>query len=198
MGKLDKVLLTLSAVAAAVSLTMCSVSRPEPVPFSHPSASPSCPSASIAPPAPSSEVRFSPKGGCLSAIEEFVGGSRKTVRVMAYGFTSKAVAGALVAMRKQGVDVQVVLDESNRTSKYSALPDLLAGGVPTFLDSSHAIMHDKVVIVDGEAVETGSYNFTVAAEDSNAENCLFLRDLVLARSYGEEWDKHKSHSAPAQ
>jgi phosphatidylserine/phosphatidylglycerophosphate/cardiolipin synthase-like enzyme len=56
-------------------------------------------------------------------------------------------------------------------------------------DYRYAIMHDKFVVVDGETVEEGSFNFTRAAESGNAENILVLHDPGTAQLYGQEWDR---------
>lgn len=67
-------------------------------------------------------------------------------------------------------------------------------GVTTYYDSSHAIAHNKIMIIDKEIVITGSFNFTKAAEEKNAENLLILRNKDLAKIYIENWEKHKEHS----
>lgn len=41
---------------------------------------------------------------------------------------------------------------------------------------------------------TGSFNFTKAAEQSNAENLLVVHDKKLAERYTENWKEHESHS----
>ena len=66
------------------------------------------------------EVFFSPKGGCTEAIIGELGKAKKTVLVQSYSFTSAPIAQALVAAHKRGVAVQVVLDKSQRTEKYTA------------------------------------------------------------------------------
>ena len=68
------------------------------------------------------EVYFSPNGGCTEAVVRELGKAQKTVYVQAYSFTSKPIAQALVDAHKRGVDVQVVLDKSQRTEKYSRAP----------------------------------------------------------------------------
>ncbi len=40
-----------------------------------------------------------------------------------------------------------------------------------------------------------NFNFTQAAEHSNAENCLFLPDPALAATYYANWQAHEAHSA---
>ncbi len=62
------------------------------------------------------------------------------------------------------------------------------------IDSEHAIAHNKVMVVDGETVITGSFNFTKAAEENNAENLLVIRDKKLAKRYAENWQEHAGHS----
>ena len=62
-------------------------------------------------------------------------------------------------------------------------------GVVIRLDARHAITHDKMMIIDGEAVETGSFNYTKAAEKSNAENVVVIHDPALARDYTAAWQR---------
>ncbi len=50
------------------------------------------------------------------------------------------------------------------------------------------------MVIDGETVITGSFNFTKAAEKANAENLLVIRDQVLAARYTENWRAHAAHS----
>jgi phosphatidylserine/phosphatidylglycerophosphate/cardiolipin synthase-like enzyme len=43
-------------------------------------------------------------------------------------------------------------------------------------------------------VITGSFNFTKAAEENNAENLLVIRDRRLSERYTKNWEKHAMHS----
>jgi phosphatidylserine/phosphatidylglycerophosphate/cardiolipin synthase-like enzyme len=45
-------------------------------------------------------------------------------------------------------------------------------------------MHVKFIVVDGVAVETGSFNFTKGAAVRNAENVVVLHDPDAAAAYG--------------
>ncbi len=151
-------------------------------------------------------LHFSPAGaggGCEDAIVLFIGNAKQSVHLMAYGFTEEKVANALIAKKANThladggvVDVKVVLDRSDRTAKGSMAPILKNGNVPVWIDSKHAIMHDKLVIVDGMAFETGSYNFTESAERKNAENCLIEYDKAKAGLYEDNFQVHLAHSDP--
>jgi len=152
--------------------------------------------ADPAPSAPVWTVHFSPHGGCADAIVELIGSAKESVHVAAYSFTSKPIADALIAAARAGRHVQLVLDRSDRTSATAAR--VRAAGAEVWIDARHPIMHDKFVIVDGRVVETGSYNYTQQAERGNAENCLIVRDVELARAYLENWQVHRRHAAAAE
>ncbi len=140
------------------------------------------------------QVYFSPKGGCTEAIVKNLDQAEKYVLVQAYSFTSKPIAEALVNAHKRGVKVKVLLDKSQRRGKGSKLGMLVDAGIPVSIDTKHSIAHNKVMIIDGVTVMTGSFNFTDAAEDKNAENLLVLHDKVVAKKYGDNWNEHNQHS----
>ncbi|MFH1293966.1 MAG: phospholipase D family protein [Pseudomonadota bacterium] len=142
------------------------------------------------------EVCFSPQGGCTDAINKALRQARQEILVQAYSFTSAPIAKALLDAHKRGVKVHVILDKSQKTQKYSSSSAtfLKNSRIPTFIDDKHAIAHNKIMIIDRETVITGSFNFTKAAEEKNAENVLIIRDKGLAKVYMENWDKHKGHS----
>jgi len=90
----------------------------------------------------------------------------------------------------------IVLDRSNKTAKYSSATFLTNSGIPTRIDSKYPIMHSKFIVVDGVTVQTGSLNYTNAAE-KNAENIIILRDNAeVARQYYEEWKRLWDESEP--
>jgi phosphatidylserine/phosphatidylglycerophosphate/cardiolipin synthase-like enzyme len=43
-------------------------------------------------------------------------------------------------------------------------------------------------------VITGSFNFTKAAKNSNAENLLVIHNKKLADQYVKNWQEHERHS----
>jgi phosphatidylserine/phosphatidylglycerophosphate/cardiolipin synthase-like enzyme len=143
---------------------------------------------------PPGEIYFSPHGGCTDAIVREIDAARATILVQAYSFTSTPIARALADARRRGVDVRAILDRSQRTEKYSSADFLQHAGIPVFIDAQHAIAHNKVMVLDGRVVITGSFNFTRAAEESNAENLMVLRSTELAEKYAANWRNHREHS----
>jgi phosphatidylserine/phosphatidylglycerophosphate/cardiolipin synthase-like enzyme len=145
---------------------------------------------------PPIEVYFSPKEGCTQAVVREIDAARDSILVQAYSFTSAPIAKALVDAHKRGVHIEVILDKSQRRERYSEADFLRNMGIPPLIDDKHAIAHNKLMILDGAVVITGSFNFTKAAEESNAENLLVIRDRALAERYTSNWQKHAQHSVP--
>ncbi len=143
------------------------------------------------------DVYFSPNGGCTQAVVRELTAATASVRIQAYSFTSAPIAQAVVEARRRGVAIEVVLDKSNRTDKYTAATFLRNQGVDVRIDARHAIAHNKVMIIDDRVVITGSFNFTRAAEERNAENLLIIRNApgVIER-YLANFRTHQQHSEP--
>jgi phosphatidylserine/phosphatidylglycerophosphate/cardiolipin synthase-like enzyme len=94
---------------------------------------------------------------------------------------------------KRGIKAEVILDKSQRKEKYSSADFLAHAGIRTMIDSAHPIAHNKIMVIDGETVITGSFNFTKQAEQKDAENLLVLRDKTLAEGYIQNWKEHEGH-----
>lgn len=126
------------------------------------------------------DVAFSPNDGALPLVLKVINSSSVSLDIMAYSFTSVDVTRAVLAAHKRGVRVRVLADEKQNTSspgsKYaqSALSSLANAGAEIRLIGEFAIFHDKVIISDKKTVQTGSFNYSKAAAQSNSENVLVL------------------------
>jgi phosphatidylserine/phosphatidylglycerophosphate/cardiolipin synthase-like enzyme len=140
------------------------------------------------------DVYFSPKGGCQDAIIKELDTAKVSVHLQAYSFTSAPIAKALLGAHERGVKVEVVIDKSRVTEGYSEVTFLMNQDIPVFADGKHAIAHNKVMIIDGKTVIAGSFNFTKAAEEQNAENLLVIRSPELAAKYEQNYQEHLAHS----
>ncbi|MFO1518639.1 MAG: phospholipase D family protein [bacterium] len=137
---------------------------------------------------------FTPDNNCTSQIDREIDQAKETLQMQAFSFTSYPIAKALAAAQKRGVRVEVILDRDNFLKEFTQSKILLEAGIPLYLDGNHQTAHNKVVIVDGKTVITGSFNFTKAAQEKNAENVLILRDPQLAKVYSQNWQTHRQHS----
>ena len=139
-------------------------------------------------------VFFSPHGGCTDEVVRELRRAQRSVLVQAYSFTSEPIARSLLEARQRGLDVEVILDKSQLTERHSFAGMLARAGVPVRIDEAHAIAHNKVMVIDGQTVITGSFNFTESAEARNAENLLVVRDDAVAAKYRDNWRAHEHHS----
>src|SRR5436305_13154532 len=62
---------------------------------------------------PAVAARFSPKGGCTDVIVAELNRARREILVQAYSFTCPQIAEAMIAAKKRGVAVTVLLDRTN-------------------------------------------------------------------------------------
>lgn len=139
--------------------------------------------------APSIDAGFSPEGSAQQLVLRTLDDARESIRLMGYSFTSPDVVKSLVAARRRGVDVRVVVDDRGNRSRasQSAMNVVVNAGIPLRTNGQYKIMHDKVIITDGQNVQLGSYNYTRAAE-SNSENALVVREVpALAQTYLAHW-----------
>lgn len=144
-------------------------------------------------------VGFSPGGTAQELILAFTDSARQSVDVAAYDFTSRPVALALTAAVARGVKVRLVADEKKSRDRWSLVSQLACTGVDVRINGMYSIMHNKFIVADGSAVETGSFNYTASAETRNAENALVIKgEPDIARQYQSEFNRLWAESAPVQ
>lgn len=147
-----------------------------------------CTSSAIA--APSVQVGFSPEGSARQLVLNTINDAHDSIRMLGYNLTASDITKALIAAKNRGVDVRIILDDKENQNRYSraALNALVNAGVAVRTTTAYKIHHDKTIITDGQNVETGSFNFTKAAETANSENALLLLDMPeVARVYLKHW-----------
>lgn len=139
-------------------------------------------------------VCFTPGMACTDKIVSAIDDSKQYVYVQAYSFTSKPIEQALERANIRGEQVRVLLDKSQLKARDSVLPALRTAGIKVHIDDKVAIAHNKVIIIDNDQVITGSFNFTKAAQERNAENVVFIKAKDIANAYTENWLSRQSVS----
>jgi phosphatidylserine/phosphatidylglycerophosphate/cardiolipin synthase-like enzyme len=136
------------------------------------------------------ESAFSPHAGSEELVLKVINTAESSIRLAAYSFTSPSVVKALIAAKRRGVDVRVVVDEKGNNGKASiaALNLLVNVGIPTRTISTYAIHHDKYIVADERHVQNGSFNYSQAANKANSENVLVVwNNPELAASFLKHW-----------
>jgi phosphatidylserine/phosphatidylglycerophosphate/cardiolipin synthase-like enzyme len=140
-------------------------------------------------------VCFVPGDGCAERIVGAIDQARTEVRVQAYGFSATSIIAALAGARRRGVDVAVILDHSDERKVCDTDAELLAAGVPIWIDHPPGIAHNKIIVIDRRVVIGGSYNYTASAERRNAENATFIDSEAVAARFLANWSARQAVSA---
>ena len=142
------------------------------------------------------ELCFTPPSGCGTLIAQEITRAKDSIYVQAYGLTSGIIVNQLVQAKNRGVKVQVLLDKSNVSDKWSKMMDLVNANVSVRIDKVSGIAHNKVIIIDEQKVITGSFNFTNAADKRNAENVIIINNKSVAKEYLNNWqDRYNKNYA---
>lgn len=144
------------------------------------------------------EACFTPEEDCLPKIVDAIHQAEKSILVMAYYITQPPIIDALIDAHHAGLRVEVVMDKSQLKSRWSGLNKMKEAGIPCFIDKKPRIQHNKLMIIDGKVLLTGSYNWSKSAEKRNAENILFVQDdPALMERYNQYFEGRKRLSIVA-
>lgn len=139
-------------------------------------------------------VCFTPDGNCTQQIVDAVNGSVRNIWVQAYSFTSRPIAKALITAKQRGVNVQIIFDKDILQQGNGVLNNFAQQNIPIWIDEQPAIAHNKVMVIDQTRTVTGSFNFTRAAQQKNAENVIIINDASVAKKYLQNWQQRQQVS----
>jgi phosphatidylserine/phosphatidylglycerophosphate/cardiolipin synthase-like enzyme len=183
---------TLSAFALAVALTLTAAAA-GPAPHRAPREA-----------ASRVEAYFTPGDDVARVIAERIAAARHTVQVQAYLFTNRRIATALAKAAQRGVAVDLIGDaRQQEAGGLPVLKQLDRAGVRIWLHGEYAAFHNKVVLIDAGTpacvVVTGSYNFTQAAQEKNAENIVVISgNPELAERFLRDFERHRARASRLQ
>lgn len=136
------------------------------------------------------ENYFGSEDGVAAHVIDAIGAAQQSIDFMAFTFTHAGIAQAILDRAKAGVKVRGVF-ESQQVE--GCCPDVYHeldnARLDVLLDGNRYKLHHKVIVLDGQTVITGSYNFTHAAETSNDENVLIIHNADIAAQYEAEFER---------
>ena len=136
------------------------------------------------------EVLFSPRGSIKDAIIKNIISSKGTIDVTAFTFTAGDIAEALYQAKERGVQIRVIIDQTQDAKRYPVLEFLkeegfnlqfLKGNIGGSMNNAFAIFDDKLLV-------TGSYTWTEYAEKFNYENAIFIDEPDVVEKYKKEFE----------
>jgi len=149
------------------------------------------------------ELYFSPSDHVTAHLMQALRQAQHSLYFALFSFTRDDLARTLVDMMKSGVTVRGLMD--NKQDQGTKFTYLQSNSVDVLLKKGlSGLLHHKYLLVDAEdrtpgrsLVVTGSHNWSNAAEFSNNENTLFIRDSRIALQFLQEWYKRYSDAGGA-
>lgn len=136
-----------------------------------------------------------------AAIIYFIGASTKSLFISVQELDHKPIADAIVDAKLRGVQVHMVMEQDYLKESKPPAPDslgalevnrellmrILRHGIDAKADYNPAIFHQKFIVRDGNAVLTGSTNFTTTGVTKNLNHIVIVKDQKVAREYTREF-----------
>ena len=135
------------------------------------------------------QVLYGSEDKAMPDLVSLVNGAQQSVRFMAFSFTRDDLGDAMLSRAELGVEIQGIFEARGSETEHSELPRLFCAGLSMRQDGNSRTMHHKVIIIDGQTVVSGSFNFSNNAEENNDENLVIITDPNLAAHYLQEFDR---------
>jgi phosphatidylserine/phosphatidylglycerophosphate/cardiolipin synthase-like enzyme len=128
------------------------------------------------------------QGGLDEDLTRVLAHAEASVDAAAYHLDLTSVADALIAAHQRGVQVRLVTEADNADEQ--VVRGLQEVGVAVLEDSSErGLMHNKFVVIDGQWVWTGSWNFTENGTYRNNNHAVLIASPSLAENYTTEFEE---------
>lgn len=136
------------------------------------------------------EVYFSPDDGVADHISKILNDAQESIYFLAFSFTTDEFGETIRTQAENGLTIAGVMEEQQVKSNIGTEYDFFKqAGLDVLLDGNEGQMHHKTMIVDGDIVITGSYNFSRSAETRNDENVVIFHNAKIADFYMQEFQR---------
>jgi len=150
------------------------------------------------------EVLFSPDDIVAARLGQLIAEAKESISFMAYSFASSDLGTNIRDRAKEGVAINGVLEfDLVDPDQVNPNPNLVEelnffrqAGLNVLLDRNPELLNHKIMVIDGQIVVVGSYDFTNRAENDNDENVLIIHSEVVAQKFLEEFQRVQSRAQP--
>lgn len=130
------------------------------------------------------KVFFSPQDKAIkNAVLPLIKSAEKYIYIPAFVITEKRITEELINAKKRGVEIKIIADALNTSTKHSKHKELRGAGILLKAENYAGKMHSKTMIIDDEYLIIGSMNFSNSGENRNDENLIILSDDNAAKFY---------------
>lgn len=121
-------------------------------------------------------------------LVRFLSRAHRSIEAALHELDNDRIAAALIAAHRRGVRVRVLTETDYRDE--ASIEALEQASVPVRDDQGRpSLMHHKFLVVDGQAVWTGSFNTTDNGAFKNDNNALLIYSPQVASLFTAEFNK---------
>jgi phosphatidylserine/phosphatidylglycerophosphate/cardiolipin synthase-like enzyme len=150
------------------------------------------------------EVLFSPDDIVAGRLSQVIAEAKESISFLAYSFASSDLGTIIRDRAKEGVAINGVLEfDLVDPDQVNPNPNLVEelnffrqAGLNVLLDRNPELLNHKMMVIDGQIVVVGSYDFTNRAENDNDENVLIIHSEAVAQKFLEEFQRVQSRATP--
>jgi hypothetical protein len=139
----------------------------------------------------------------LTLVNSLLGRASRSIHVMMFfmkyeegsTYIANALVDALIAARKKGLDVKVILDKDAKDDvaksaliNESVFQVLKKNQVAVVYDGEGRMTHSKLVVVDGRHVVLGSHNWTGGSLLAYDDTSVYIESEELGQKYQQVFD----------
>lgn len=135
------------------------------------------------------ENYFAPEDDVVGALTNLIAQADTSIHFMAFSFTQDDIGQAMRDRAAAGVEVAGIFEQRGAATEFSECNSFLAQGLNVVIDGNPRTFHHKVIIIDGEIVASGSFNFSANATESNDENVVIIHDPAVAQQFEVEFNR---------
>jgi phosphatidylserine/phosphatidylglycerophosphate/cardiolipin synthase-like enzyme len=132
---------------------------------------------------------FSPGDACRNVIMDQLRSSSDNVRLCVFTISDDLITDAILETHSRGVDVKIITDNDKSEDRGSDIEKLARADIEIRMDRTEHHMHHKFMIVDNNALITGSYNWTRSAAKYNHENIVLSQEPTIVKSFLGEFEQ---------
>ncbi len=130
------------------------------------------------------QIFFSPQDRAVTnGVIPLVKNAKKYIYIPAFVITHRELTAELIKAHSRGVDIRIIADALNASTKHSKHQELRNAGIPVKTENYAGKMHSKTMIIDDEYLILGSMNFSFSGESKNDENMIILKNPEFAKFY---------------
>ncbi|MBK7651722.1 MAG: DUF1669 domain-containing protein [Flammeovirgaceae bacterium] len=140
-------------------------------------------------PTSTSDAYFSPGDTCRNVIIQQIQNAVNQIQICVFTISDDPITEAILTSHKLGKQIRIITDNDKSLDVGSDIERMARQGIEVKMDRTPNHMHHKFMVVDGNAVITGSYNWTRSAALYNHENILLTQDAPVVKSFLKQFDQ---------